>query len=62
MPVVPAGAPLIALGGPAAAGAPVEAAAPLIDMSGVKDAPTGPAPTGGPVPGQPVRPGPSGAS
>ncbi|EUA38030.1 hypothetical protein I549_1090 [Mycobacterium avium subsp. avium 2285 (R)] len=40
----------------------MEAAAPIIDMSGVKDAPTGPAPTGGPVPGQPVRPGPSGAS
>jgi hypothetical protein len=59
VPVVPAGAPLIALGGPAAAG---EAAAPLIDMSGVKDAPTGPAPTGGPAAGQPTRPGPSGAS
>ncbi|OMC55311.1 hypothetical protein A5747_13965 [Mycobacterium sp. IS-836] len=62
-PVVPAGAPLIALGGPVAAGAPVDgvAAAPILDMSGVKDAPTGPAPTGGPVPGQPVMPGPSGA-
>lgn len=59
VPVVPAGAPLIALGGPAAAG---EAAAPLIDMSGVKDAPTGAAPTGGPAAGQPTRPGPSGAS
>ncbi|EJO90922.1 hypothetical protein ACRU3B_02605 [Mycobacterium colombiense] len=61
VPVVPAGAPLIALGGPLA-GAPLEAAAPIIDMSGVKDAPTGPAPSGGPVDGQPVRPGPSGAS
>ncbi|HZC52103.1 MAG TPA: hypothetical protein VE441_06360 [Mycobacterium sp.] len=62
-PVVPAGAPLIALGGPVAAGAPVDgvAAAPILDMSGVKDAPTGPAPTGGPVSGQPVMPGPSGA-
>jgi hypothetical protein len=61
-PVVPAGAPLIALGGPVAAGAPIDgvAAAPILDMSGVKDAPTGPAPTGGPVPGQPVMPGPSG--
>jgi hypothetical protein len=61
VPVVPAGAPLIALGGPAA-GAPLDAAAPIIDMSGVKDAPTGPAPAGGPVPGQPVPAGPSGAS
>jgi hypothetical protein len=52
--VVPVGAPLIALDAPldSAAGAP------LIDMSGVKDAPTGPAPTGGPVPGQPLPPGP----
>jgi hypothetical protein len=62
VPVVPAGAPLIALGGPAAAAAPLEAAAPIIDMSGVKDAPTGPAPSGGPTAGQPIRPGPSGAS
>jgi hypothetical protein len=52
---LPLGAPLVALGG-VADGLPV---APLIDMSGVKDAPTGPAPTGGPVEGQPVSPGPS---
>ncbi|MEE6135659.1 hypothetical protein SKC41_04850 [Mycobacterium sp. 050128] len=52
---LPLGAPLVALGG-VADGLPV---APLIDMSGVKDAPTGPAPTGGPVAGQPVSPGPS---
>jgi hypothetical protein len=52
---LPLGAPLVALGG-VADGIPV---APLIDMSGVKDAPTGPAPAGGPVNGQPVSPGPS---
>jgi hypothetical protein len=52
---LPLGAPLVALGG-VADGIPV---APLIDMSGVKDAPIGPAPTGGPVAGQPVSPGPS---
>jgi hypothetical protein len=52
---LPLGAPLVALGG-VADGIPV---APLIDMSGVKDAPTGPAPTGGPVNGQRVSPGPS---
>ncbi|OOK66720.1 hypothetical protein BZL30_8464 [Mycobacterium kansasii] len=62
---MPAGVPLIALG-PAAAGAPLDApalaGAPIIDMSGTgKGAPTGPAPAGGPVPGQPVAPGPSGA-
>ncbi|MGE2818156.1 hypothetical protein ACQI5H_23890 [Mycobacterium heidelbergense] len=60
-PVVPAGAPLIALGAPVEAPLDGVATAPLLDMSGVKDAPTGPAPTGGPVPGQPVMPGPSGA-
>ena len=56
MPVVPVGAPLIAL-----AGAPVDgvAGAPIIDMAGTgKGAPTGPAPAGGPVSGQPVPPGP----
>jgi len=53
---LPLGAPLVALGG-----APLDAvpAAPIIDMSGVKDQPTGPAPTGGPTPGQPISPGPS---
>jgi hypothetical protein len=50
---LPLGAPLVALGGVA------DGVAPLVDMSGVKDAPTGPAPSGGPVPGQPVSPGPS---
>jgi hypothetical protein len=62
VPVVPVGAPLIALpGAPLAVGAPLEPVigAPLIDMAGVKDAPVGPAPTGGPTPGQPVRPGPA---
>lgn len=61
LPVVPAGVPLIALG-PVLAGAPLDpvAAAPIIDMAGAKDAPTGPSPTGGPVPGQPALPGPSG--
>jgi hypothetical protein len=44
-------------GGPV--GAPIPAA-PIIDMYGTgKDAPTGPAPTGGPVSGQPILPGPS---
>jgi hypothetical protein len=62
-PVVPAGAPLIALVGPVAAGAPIDAVpvAPILDMSGAKDAPTGPALAGGPVAGQPVLPGPSAA-
>ncbi|OBG76434.1 hypothetical protein A5714_02300 [Mycobacterium sp. E2462] len=55
IPVVPAGAPLVALAGPAD-GLP---AAPIIDMSGVKDVTTGPAPSGGPVPGQPVPAGPA---
>jgi hypothetical protein len=56
---VPAGAPLIALGG-----APLPDGAPLVDMSGTyggKDGPAGPVLAGGPVPGQPVMPGPSGA-
>lgn len=56
VPVVPAGAPLVALGGAAPDGLP---AAPIIDMSGVKDVTTGPAPTGGPVPGRPVPAGPA---
>jgi hypothetical protein len=50
---VPAGAPLIALGG--------LPGAPIADMAGVaggKDAPTGPAPTSGPMAGQPLPPGP----
>jgi hypothetical protein len=53
---LPLGAPLVALGG-----APVDVipAAPIIDMSGVKDQPTAQAPTGGPTPGQPITPGPS---
>lgn len=52
---LPLGAPLVALGGVADG----LAAAPLIDMAGAKDAPTGPSPAGGPVDGQPVSPGPS---
>ena len=58
---VPVGAPLIALG---PVGAPLPASAPLIDMDGSyggKGDPTGPAPAGAPVPGQPVLPGPSSA-
>lgn len=52
---LPIGAPLVAMGG-----APLDApGAPLVDMSGVKDAPMGPAPTGGPVSGQPTQPGPA---
>ncbi|SGN72129.1 Probable conserved proline, glycine, valine-rich secreted protein [Mycobacterium tuberculosis] len=59
-PVIPVGTPLIALG-PVLAGAPGDGvvSAPIIGMSGVKDALTDPAPAGGPVPGQPVLPGPS---
>ncbi|MCV7089373.1 beta-xylosidase, partial [Mycobacterium interjectum] len=57
--VVPVGDPLIALaGGPLDAAAPV--AAPIIDMAGTgKGEPTGPAPAGGPVSGQPIAPGPA---
>jgi hypothetical protein len=50
---VPAGAPLIALGG--------LPGAPIADMAGVaggKGAPTSSAPTSGPMPGQPLAPGP----
>jgi hypothetical protein len=56
VPVVPAGAPLIALGG---AGAPVPGAV-LTGGPGLggKGAPIGPAPASGPVPGQPLLPGP----
>ena len=54
IPVVPVGAPLIALDTPLGGAA----SAPLVDMSGVKDAPTGPPPTGGPVSGQPLPAGP----
>ncbi|SPM33245.1 proline, glycine, valine-rich secreted protein [Mycobacterium rhizamassiliense] len=62
VPVVPAGVPV---GAPLPIGAPLVAmggdapGAPLIDMSGVKDAPMGPAPTGGPIAGQPIQPGPA---
>jgi hypothetical protein len=49
---LPIGAPLVAMGGEAPG-------APLVDMAGVKDAPMGPAPTGGPVAGQPIQPGPA---
>ena len=58
---VAVGAPLIALG---PVGAPLPATAPLIDMDGSyggKGDPTGPAPAGGPVPGQPLLAGPSSA-
>jgi len=74
---VPVGAPLVALGpagapvpvgapvgAPVPVGAPLPAGAPLIDMSGSyggKGAPTGSVLAGGPVPGQPVLPGPSAA-
>ncbi|MGB9306230.1 MAG: beta-xylosidase, partial [Mycobacterium sp.] len=57
-PVVPVGAPLIALG---PEGLPLPAGAPIIDMSKTgKGAPTAPASAGGPVPGQPLIPGPTG--
>jgi hypothetical protein len=49
---LPLGAPLVALGG-------APEAAPIVDMAGVKDQPTGPAPVGGPAPGSPTSPGPS---
>jgi len=55
-PVVPIGAPLVGFGPEAA----LPAGAPIIDMSGTgKGAPTGPAPAGAPVSGQPFLPGPS---
>ena len=56
VPVVPIGAPLA----PIAAGAPL---APITTMGGAaggKGDPTGPAPAGAPVAGQPIAPGPSG--
>ena len=56
-PVVPIGAPLVAFGPEAVLPA---GAAPIIDMSGTgKGTPTGPAPAGAPVSGQPFLPGPS---
>jgi hypothetical protein len=58
VPVVPAGTPLIALG---PADVPLPIGAPITDMSRTgKGDPTRPAPTGGPVPGQPYQPGPTG--
>jgi len=57
-PVVPIGAPLVGFGPEAA----LPAGAPIIDMSGTgKGTPTGPAPAGAPVSGQPFLPGPSAA-
>ncbi len=53
---LPLGAPLVALGG---APADIIPAAPLLDMAGVNDQPTGPAPAGGPAVGQPTFPGPA---
>ena len=56
---VPVGAPV---GAPVPVGDPVLAGAPLSDMAGSyggKGEPTRPAPAGGPLPGQPVLPGPS---
>ena len=52
------------VGAPIPVGAPVPVGAPIADMSGTyagKGDPTGPAPTGALVPGQPVLPGPSAA-
>ena len=62
-----AGVPLALPGpvvAPAPVGAPVLAGAPLSQMAGSyggKGEPTRPAPAGGPLPGQPVLPGPSAA-
>jgi hypothetical protein len=58
---VPVGAPA---GAPVPVAAPVPAGAPLSDMAdtyGGKGDPIRPAPAGGPLPGQPVLPGPSAA-
>lgn len=54
--------PVAPVGAPVPAGAPVAAGAPLADMAGTyggKGDPIRPAPVGGPMPGQPVIPGPS---
>jgi hypothetical protein len=59
VPPVPIVAP--ALGAPLPIGAaalPVPAGLPILDMAGGKGAPTGPAPAGTPMPGQPIIPGP----
>ena len=59
-PPVPVAPPV---GAPAPLGAPVPVGAPLIDNSGSyggKGQPTGPAPDGAPVSGQPTLPGPAG--
>ena len=56
-PLVP---PIVPIGAPIAAGAPL---APITTMGGAaggKGVPTGPAPAGAPVAGQPIAPGPSG--
>jgi hypothetical protein len=57
----PLGVPAVPAGAPVAAGAPVPAAS-LFGMSGNggKGEPTGPAPVGAPVPGQPLPAGPQG--
>lgn len=58
-PLVPP-VPIVPIGAPIAAGAPL---APLTTMGGAaggKGDPTGPAPAGAPVAGQPIAPGPSG--
>ena len=58
---VPVGAPAgLPVGAPVIAGAPTPGDALLTGVGGLagKDAPTGTRPTGGPVPGQPLLPGP----
>jgi hypothetical protein len=58
---VPVGAPAgLPVGAPVIAGAPTPGGALLTGVRGLagKDAPTGTTPTGGPVPGQPILPGP----
>jgi hypothetical protein len=57
----PVGAPAgLPVGAPVIAGAPTPGDALLTGVGGLagKDAPTGTRPTGGPVPGQPILPGP----
>jgi hypothetical protein len=59
-PLVPP-VPIVPIGAPIAAGAPV-GGLPLTTMGGAaggKGDPTGPAPAGAPVPGQPIMPGPN---
>jgi len=65
VPPVPVGAAALGVPVPVGAGplgAPLPAGLPIIDMSGLggKGVPTGPPPADGPLPGQPILPGPTG--